>query len=62
MPDIHAGISWWQCAREMAPVSGQVSWLSQNIVERLAPEQRLIYDTVMHHFTNGGRQILLNVD
>lgn len=62
MPDIHAGQHWWQRAREIAPIQGQVSLLSQEVVDGLAAEQRLIYDKVMNHFHNGGRQLLLNVD
>lgn len=62
MPDIHAGVHWWRRARELLPAPGQVSWLSQHIVNSLAADQRLIYDKVMNHFRYGGRQLLLNVD
>jgi ATP-dependent DNA helicase PIF1 len=63
MPDLHAGIHWWQRARELFPSSNVVDWMSQSTVDSLAPEQRLIYDKVITHYRNGEpRPLLLNID
>lgn len=63
MPDIHAGLNWWQRARELFPSNDEVNWFSQNTINLLAPEQRLIYDKVVDHFRgNLLRPLLLNID
>jgi hypothetical protein len=62
IPDIHVCIHWWQTALEIYLANGQVHWHSQGIVDRLVPEQRLIYDPVTSHYRTGGPPLLLNVD
>jgi hypothetical protein len=63
MPDVHAGIHWWSRARELHPSYAQIRLLSQQTVQSLAPEQRLIFDLVMNHFTSGNLSpLLLSID
>lgn len=63
MPDIHSGKHWWKRAQELLPSYAQTHLLSQDTINRLAPEQQLIYDKVINHFRNADRiQLLLNID
>lgn len=63
MPDIHVGMNWWQRARELMPSNQEVDWHSQEAVDRLAPEQRLIYDKVVRHYDRREvKPLLLNID
>ena len=67
MPDIHAGSTWWKCAKELYPARAEVPLQSQAVIEALAPEQRLIYDSVMKHCQRALRgevdpPLLFNID
>jgi hypothetical protein len=63
MPDIHAGNHWWARAKELYPVRSRVDFYSQSVIDRLSPEQRLIYDKVMSHYdSNSSQPLLLNID
>lgn len=63
MPDIHVSTHWWARAKELSPVTSRVDFQSQSMADRLAPEQRLIYDLVIHHYDSQSRQpLLINID
>lgn len=63
MPDIHVKAHWWARAKALFPINSRVDYQSQTVVDRLAPEQRLIYDLVIQHYDTQSRQpLLLNID
>lgn len=63
MPDIHAGPHWWAKAKENYDLPSRVDFQSDEVVSQLAPQQRLIYDTIIQHYdTQSREQLLLNID
>ena len=61
--NIYSGVHWWARAKELHPAHPHVRWHSLEVVQQLAPEQRLIYDQVMSHFRRGSPgSLLINVD
>lgn len=63
MPDIYASTHWWAYAKEVYPADSRVDYHVPGIVNQLAPQQRLIYDTVIQHYdSQAPHQLLLNID
>ncbi|XP_073287600.1 uncharacterized protein [Primulina huaijiensis] len=64
---IYDGQNWWKRAKELYKIPPRVRWQSQGVVDRLAAEQRIIYDKVISHYRAilAGQDpppFLLNVD
>lgn len=64
---LDAGKAWWKAAKEREGNVHTVHWHSQDVVDKLSREQRVIYDTVISHYQRRSsgldrRPLLLNID